>query len=556
MRKILISVICFLIILTSQIFAADWYVRPAGGSYGSENGTSYSSAWDGLLNIVWGEAGVQPGDTLWVCGLHVHNVTNKGYIATQADITPISGTGESARITIRGDYPGDPGIVWGAYRMIYESWIYEGNNVWSITLPGNSYQDWFFENITVDSWIVFDKESTLAEVQANPGSHYSANYTGGTKLYVQCSDSGNPTGRIYANRWGYHWKLNGKEYITFLNLKMYNPYRFIRVDGGESHSHIKLDGCTLWYGEGILLRLGNGCNYNEIVNCDIAWAENGIYTTSTTNSAPSYYLFKGNTIHDMGIRIVDSDAHAIGIQGGHDGIIEDNYMYNCGTGVTLYAFTNQELKNTIVRRNIVRDTHTYGGANSRGIETACNNDSLSDKTGNQFYQNIVINADIGYRFQWEDEQEVYNNIACNCGIGLFSGRNYKNYGGNIRARNNIFYNSRIYHVYYSTKASISVLDFDYNIYYPDRKKIFKYNSRERNFKRWRSFKKGNYSFDKNSSIGNPLFIDPEKYDFHLQPDSPAIDAGVNVGLRYDFEGNLIPQRSSPDLGVYEYFKKI
>ena len=31
-----------------------WYVRPSGGSYGTEDGTSYDNAWDGFTNIVLG----------------------------------------------------------------------------------------------------------------------------------------------------------------------------------------------------------------------------------------------------------------------------------------------------------------------------------------------------------------------------------------------------------------------------------------------------------------------------------------------------------------------
>jgi len=46
-----------------------WYVRPAEGEYGNNDGTSYENAWSGLLNVVWGSGGVGLGDTLWICGL-------------------------------------------------------------------------------------------------------------------------------------------------------------------------------------------------------------------------------------------------------------------------------------------------------------------------------------------------------------------------------------------------------------------------------------------------------------------------------------------------------
>ena len=45
-----------------------WYVRPSGGSYGAEDGTSYDNAWDGFTNIVWGS--INPGDRLVVSGTH------------------------------------------------------------------------------------------------------------------------------------------------------------------------------------------------------------------------------------------------------------------------------------------------------------------------------------------------------------------------------------------------------------------------------------------------------------------------------------------------------
>jgi hypothetical protein len=76
-----------------------WYVRPSGGSYGDEDGTSYDTAWDGFANIDWTASGVQPNDTLYICGTHNELLT-------------IGGSGESGKpITIRGDYEGDAGVV-------------------------------------------------------------------------------------------------------------------------------------------------------------------------------------------------------------------------------------------------------------------------------------------------------------------------------------------------------------------------------------------------------------------------------------------------------------
>lgn len=53
---------------------------------------------------------------------------------------------------------------------------------------------------------------------------------------------------------------------------------------------------------------------------------------------------------------------------------------------------------------------------------------------------------------------------------------------------------------------------------------------------------------------NPLFVSAPT-DFSLQSLSPAIDAGIALGLSFitsDYAGNSIPVNSIPDIGVYEY----
>ena len=532
-----------------------WYVRPQGGSYGNEDGTSYANAWDGLQNIVWGEAGVEPGDTLYICGLHVHTVIDRDFIGTQADIYPISGADESARIIIRGDYPDDPGIVWGAYRISHESWTYRGNGVWSIRLPASSYGDWYFQDIgkpSSGSFVLLAKESSIQGVKNHPGSHYCDNYQQtGSMLYVKCTDSGNPTGRIYGDRWGYKFKLSDASYITFLNLKFYNT----GWSGGASH--IRWEGCTIAYGEHSLLSFRDGQDYMEVINCDLSWASNGIYNISTTNNAPSYYRYKGNYIHDIGVRPINynSDAHAIGIQGGHDGVIEDNIIKNCGTGPLLYAFTSQELKNTIVRRNFITDLHILGGANGVGVSTMCNNNSLSDKSGNEFYHNIVINSPVAYRFQFEQEQKVFNNVACNCEIALESGRNFNGLGAWVNLKNNIFFGSKKYHIRWYSGASNFVIDSDHNLYYPNMGAMFKLGPKELTLNQWKALSLPRCLFDAHSIGENPLFVNASleysnSSDFTLQPQSKAINAGVNVGLMNDFAGS--PILGFPDIGAFEY----
>jgi hypothetical protein len=52
---------------------------------------------------------------------------------------------------------------------------------------------------------------------------------------------------------------------------------------------------------------------------------------------------------------------------------------------------------------------------------------------------------------------------------------------------------------------------------------------------------------------DPLFINPSGNDFHLQPDSPCINAGKNaISGILDFEGNLRIIGGTVDVGAYEF----
>jgi hypothetical protein len=50
---------------------------------------------------------------------------------------------------------------------------------------------------------------------------------------------------------------------------------------------------------------------------------------------------------------------------------------------------------------------------------------------------------------------------------------------------------------------------------------------------------------------DPRFVDPAMHDYHLRSDSPAIDAGADAGVTVDWEGDLRPQGSAPDIGADE-----
>ncbi len=51
---------------------------------------------------------------------------------------------------------------------------------------------------------------------------------------------------------------------------------------------------------------------------------------------------------------------------------------------------------------------------------------------------------------------------------------------------------------------------------------------------------------------DPRMIDPANDDYHIPFISPAVDAGLNVAITVDLEGNMRPQGKGYDIGAYEF----
>ena len=68
-----------------------------------------------------------------------------------------------------------------------------------------------------------------------------------------------------------------------------------------------------------------------------------------------------------------------------------------------------------------------------------------------------------------------------------------------------------------------------------------------NFDTWKTLSSQDvHSFETSTTgLSNPPI------DFELTSNSPAIDAGIDVGLTYDFAGNPVPQNNFVDIGALE-----
>ena len=55
-------------------------------------------------------------------------------------------------------------------------------------------------------------------------------------------------------------------------------------------------------------------------------------------------------------------------------------------------------------------------------------------------------------------------------------------------------------------------------------------------------------------VGDPKFVDAAHDDYHLKADSAAIDAGTDLGIAIDVDGDPRPTGAGFDIGFDEYVR--
>jgi hypothetical protein len=127
--------------------------------------------------------------------------------------------------------------------------------------------------------------------------------------------------------------------------------------------------------------------------------------------------------------------------------------------------------------------------------------------------------------------------------------NYERLGANtnIAFRNNIFvYDPALVEPMFSRGRFDSMHNLLYRL---DHDRIPKQANR------WayeRKYLGGGAQLRRGDKIGDPLFRDMANGDFRLKPGSPAIDAGMRLGYKRDFNDRPTPLGAASDIGAYEF----
>lgn len=525
------------LLIMGQAKATTWYVRPAGGSYGSEDGTSYDNAWDGIEDIVWGS--VAAGDTVYICGRQMRTLSG-GSWCIRPDFT--NGADDDHHTTIRGDYPGDPGTIWGYGTPA--SWTDNGDGTykWQLTCSTGAG---FIRDIQEDNtYSIMSRVYSLQDCNDTEDTFYADAFKTGHYLYVHMPSEADPTGRVWVPRTGYDLYLDEVSYVTFKSLSIYITYQWIDSGDAESGapSYITFDGCYIygcndyWWGP---------CSHITWTGCELEnYSSGAIYAVEWprdhSGACPSYFTIENCIIHDVR---GTSDSHAVGTQGVNHFTIQNNEFYDCGSGpnINLQDGDNSPTTDVVIRWNYIHDMHTEDGASGEGIKLgALDAESQSDWTGCEIYGNVIANCTNGIAISWADvDVPVYNNTVYDCSTSY----RYTHTGEwttvHALLKNNISHAPSSYHVSYNTGVSNAAnIVSNYNCFYPISGSQFVFISsgtvaNPTTWASWQGLSESGCVFDPNSMVTDPNVIDVESGDFQLDSMSPCIDAGVDLGFQYD-----------------------
>jgi parallel beta-helix repeat protein len=326
-------------------------------------------------------------------------------------------------------------------------------------------------------------------------------------------------------------------------------------------------------------------NNNEIYGNTISnTSATGIYLNTNYGGLTSAAYLNDNSIHD---NIVHDTGTGIYIIGATGTLVYNNTVYdNTNAGGEQYGIALSVAPNSIVYGNTAYGNGTDGICNW-GSGVAMDSGYYGDSNGVKIYNNFVYgNTRSGIQANTPASgTTIYNNLSYNNGDGIQLGDNatinvYNNTivgnangitikaryngeyptgaydyscatefttGDNITLKNNLLLNNTIgIHTSDITDCA-NIAAHTNNLYFQAEGNAIDYNTSTyttANAKTWEA----------SAQNTDPTLAGAGTYatvaDFKLLVGSPAINAGVDVGLTRDYDGHYLI--GNPDIGAYEY----
>lgn len=551
-----------------------YYVDNRNGD-DANDGLSPKSAWKTLDKV--NSITFQPGEyVLFKRGGIWHRILEVSSSGSSGNPVTFGAYGEGNKpvLTGRGSVPG-----WDTS----SNWTQYDENIWSIYY--GPYK------IASRVWLS-GVEYTKARVLANVNATYRWFFDYSSSLLYVYAES-NPA--VYYSNVEESMAVEGvvvriyeKEYVTIKNLDIRGGYTSIEIIGSN---YVVIENCNVGFYSGHMGIWISGkpskkpSNYGVIRECKIdsgyrlsyyyekARTEDGIHMRNNVNHWEIY----DNEIWDWGhsgISLWQADedttvsfnkiysnfitsrdvsyGRGFEIKGRERGAQFNEFCFNIVRDTTVPNQIGGD--HNLVCYNIidtVENTIVYPDSFSPGIvltpAMTSNPDYVSNY--NKIYNNVIYNTDgagivvegwpKGFSIRYN---EIKNNIIFNCG------------------KNSIYWDQRniglyVFPIGWGENATATATDniFQNNIIYNSGvENVVSYNGTAMTVDEFNSMNSANNDTISGNLQLDPMFNDPKNHNFKLKYLSPAIDAGIYVGLTRDFEGTPIPQGKTVDIGAFEY----
>lgn len=326
--------------------------------------------------------------------------------------------------------------------------------------------------------------------------------------------------------------------VTIDNVNSQNDLFFI-----ENADYIEVSNLTFTRASRAGLRLSYS-HHVEIHNC--VFADNGkwgVFTDFSDHTTVQNCDAYGSG-EEHGIYISNSSDHAV---------IRSNLVHhNYASGIQINADPSMGgdgiSTECLIENNLVYENGRGGGA-------AVNLASVQDSV---IQNNIIFNNYAGGIAAWDDGQGIqwgsknlviiHNTIYFRPVEGRWA-ISLKNGSTGAAIFNNIMAGGRRGGFEFNSNC-LTGIEINYNTYYrfSSLSMVTDEDVREYTLVEWQLA-----GYDRQSFMDSPLnlFVDETHNDFHLNSNASAVNRGVDRGLGYDFEGDLRPQGTAPEIGADE-----
>jgi len=330
--------------------------------------------------------------------------------------------------------------------------------------------------------------------------------------------------------------------------------------------YVYIDGITVRNSGHDAIRF-QGCDHTKVINCTTEHSRRaGIYMVVLDDFEVAYNTVKWTQCHhadhdhdEWTARSEEciSIAQASNGEVHHNSVSHGTEEYQGGEGINV----KNGCSYIYVHHNIVDQARDDGVESTRYCMGV---DGWTLETHHiYFYNNIVMNGSWGIQFNSEEggyTHHIYawNNIIIHCGHGMMHGGGigFPRYGGNPGLCEHMYWwNNIIYDCYYGFRGDKEELGTDIFV----QNNIFSSSTQADTY--FPVSDPADITFDHNLfSETDPKFVDASGGDFHLQSDSPAIDAGFDFSGFFtdDYDGNTRPVDGDSngsaefDIGAFEY----